>query len=45
VISDYGLQAWADLRFGDRTVRVLASDPIANARADEVTLVPVWKLP
>jgi len=45
VIHDYGLQAWADLRFGDRSVRVLSSDQIANARADEVTLVPVWKLP
>jgi hypothetical protein len=45
VISDYGLQAWVDLRFPDRKVRVLSSDQIARARADEVTLVPVWKLP
>lgn len=45
VISDYGLQAWADLRFPDRAVRVLSADRIAQARAEEVTLVPDWTQP
>lgn len=45
VILDYGLQAWADLRVPDRVVRVRSPEQLAQARADEVTLVPVWKLP